>query len=52
MCGQSLAMPVKLTGQDGAVLKQTTRIAVSGCPSHKAHGKPKHAAHGEPTRKA
>jgi hypothetical protein len=52
MCGQSLAMPVELTAQDGAVLKQTTRIAVSGCPSRKAHGKPKHAAHGEPTRKA
>jgi hypothetical protein len=31
MCGQSLAMPVKLTGQNGAVLKQTTRISVSGC---------------------
>jgi hypothetical protein len=39
MCGQSLAMPVKLTGQNGAVLKQTTRISVSGCPRHEAHGK-------------
>jgi hypothetical protein len=52
MCGQSLAMPVELTGQDGAVLKQTPTIAVSGCPSRKAHGKAKHATHGKPTRKA
>jgi hypothetical protein len=52
MCGRRLAMPVELTGQNGAVLKQTTRISVSGCPSRKAHGKAKHAAHGKPTRKA
>jgi hypothetical protein len=52
MCGQSLAMPVELTGQDGAVLKQTPTIAVSGCPSRKAHGKAKHATHGKPTRRA
>jgi len=51
MCGQSLAMPVKLTGQNGAVLKQTTRIAVSGCPSHKATQTETRGAR-EPTRKA
>ncbi len=32
MCGQSLSMPTAITGQNGAVIKQTTRIAVSGCP--------------------
>jgi hypothetical protein len=59
MCGQSLAMPVELTGQDGAVIKQTTSIAISGCAKpkhakakHSAHGKAKHATHGKPTRKA
>ena len=39
LCGQSLAMPTTLTGQNGAVVKQNTRIAVSGCP--KAKKKPK-----------
>lgn len=33
MCRQSLAMPTALTGQNGAVIKQTTEIAVSGCPN-------------------
>jgi hypothetical protein len=35
MCGQSLSMPTAITGQNGAVMKQTTKIAVSGCPKHK-----------------
>jgi hypothetical protein len=35
MCGQSLAMPTAITAQNGAVVKRTTRIAVSGCPIHK-----------------
>lgn len=30
-CGQSLAMPTAITGQNGAVIKQTTKIGVSGC---------------------
>jgi sugar lactone lactonase YvrE len=34
-CGQSLPMPTQITAQNGAVIKQTTKIAVSGCP--KAH---------------
>jgi hypothetical protein len=32
MCGQSLAMPIEITGQNGAVLKQTTKLGVYGCP--------------------
>ena len=36
MCGQSLAMPTAITGQNGAVVKQTTKIAVSGCPPTRA----------------
>ena len=34
-CGQSLKMPTTLTGQNGAVLKQSTKIAVTGCPKAK-----------------
>lgn len=34
-CGRSLYMPTEITGQNGAVVKQTTRIAVTGCPRHK-----------------
>jgi hypothetical protein len=32
LCGQALKMPTTLTGQNGAVLKQSTPIAVTGCP--------------------
>ena len=35
MCGQSLSMPTAITGQNGAVVKQTTKIAVSGCAKAK-----------------
>ncbi len=35
MCDQKLAMPVAITGQNGAVVKATTTIAVSGCPRHR-----------------
>ncbi|MGO9322287.1 MAG: hypothetical protein ACLQBY_16010 [Solirubrobacteraceae bacterium] len=41
LCGQSLAMATAITGQNGAVLKQTTKIAVSGCAKRRAHGKAK-----------
>jgi uncharacterized repeat protein (TIGR01451 family) len=35
MCGQSLAMPTAITAQNGAVIKQTTRLLVSGCPKRR-----------------
>lgn len=41
MCGQSLAMPTAITGQNGAVIKQTTKIGVAGCPRR---GAPKRKA--------
>jgi len=44
MCGQSLAMPTEITGQNGAVLKQTTKLAVSGCTKPKTHRKAKRKA--------
>jgi hypothetical protein len=42
MCAQKLSMPFTITGQNGAVLKQNVKIAVTGCPKakQKAH-KPK-----------
>jgi hypothetical protein len=38
-CGQTLTMPTTITGQNGAVFKQSTKIAVTGCP--RARKKPK-----------
>jgi hypothetical protein len=35
LCGQRLAMPTAITGQNGAVLKRTVNISVSGCPLKK-----------------
>ncbi|HEV3071705.1 MAG TPA: hypothetical protein VGY76_09825 [Solirubrobacteraceae bacterium] len=49
LCGTSLTMPTTITGQNGAQVKQNTKIAVSGCPKVKkkatrgAHGKSKKA---------
>jgi hypothetical protein len=31
LCGQTLLMPTTLTGQNGAVVKQSTQIEVTGC---------------------
>ncbi len=44
MCGTSLTMPTTLTGQNGAVVKQTTKITVTGCSAAKKKHKarPKH----------
>ena len=35
MCAQKLTMPTVITGQNGAVVKQTTKIAITGCPKAK-----------------
>jgi hypothetical protein len=32
LCGQKLVMPTTLTGQNGAVIKQRTKISLTGCP--------------------
>jgi hypothetical protein len=32
LCAENLTMPTTLTGQNGARIQQTTRIAVTGCP--------------------
>jgi hypothetical protein len=36
LCGQTLKMPTVITAQNGAVLKQTTKITATGCPKAKA----------------
>ena len=41
LCGQTLAMPTAIDGQNGAVIHDTTKITVSGCP--KIVKKKKHA---------
>ena len=41
-CGQRLKMPTTITGQNGAVIEQTTKIAISGCHKHKSKTKAKH----------
>ncbi len=41
MCGQNLTMPTVITGQNGAVIKQTTKITVTGCPKAKKKTKVK-----------
>jgi hypothetical protein len=35
LCGRRLAAPTAITGQNGAVIRQSTRIAISGCPKHR-----------------
>jgi len=45
LCGTSLTMPTTITGQNGAQVKQGTKIAVMGCAKTKKkpkHRKPKH----------
>jgi hypothetical protein len=36
LCASKLLMPTAFTGQNGAVIKQSTPIGVTGCPKHKA----------------
>jgi hypothetical protein len=31
-CGQTLLLPTTIAGQNGAVVKQTTKVGVTGCP--------------------
>ncbi len=35
LCKTSLSMPTEITGQNGAVIKQTTKLALTGCPKQK-----------------
>jgi hypothetical protein len=40
-CGQTLSMPTAITGQNGAVYKPATKVAVTGCPKAKKAAKKK-----------
>jgi hypothetical protein len=39
LCKAKLAMPTEFVGQNGALIKTSTKIATSGCPKAKAHRK-------------
>jgi hypothetical protein len=36
LCGSKLVMPTTITGQNGAQVKQSTKIAIGGCPKARA----------------
>ncbi len=42
LCKQKLAMPTEFLGQNGAEIKTTTKIAVTGCGKSRKHGKSAH----------
>ncbi|HEY4452290.1 MAG TPA: hypothetical protein VGN13_11940 [Solirubrobacteraceae bacterium] len=41
LCKSKLAMPTMFMGQNGAVIHQNTKIAVTGCPKARKHAKKK-----------
>jgi hypothetical protein len=43
-CGSKLSMPTRIVAQNGAELRLTTKIAVSGCPKAKSAGNKKSKA--------
>jgi hypothetical protein len=49
---RTLVMPVTITGQNGAVLRQSTKIAVAGCAKAKKNGKVKGGKHPRKTGRA
>jgi hypothetical protein len=44
LCGQTLKMPTAITAQNGAVIKQTTKIGIAGCSKKKPAKKVKKKA--------
>jgi hypothetical protein len=42
LCGQTLTMPTTITAQNGAQIKQNTKIQVTGCSKAKKKAKAKH----------
>ncbi|HEY7961137.1 MAG TPA: hypothetical protein VID29_04365, partial [Solirubrobacteraceae bacterium] len=42
LCASPLTMPTTITGQNGAVVQQTTKINVTGCAKVKKKTKKKH----------
>ena len=56
LCGSSsLSMPTTIIGQNGAEVKQTTKVAITGCPpkakvTRKTHKRKRHKKHKKPTK--
>ena len=51
LCGQTLTMPTIITGQNGTIAKQTTKITINNCPKpNKKHKTNKHNTK-HPTKK-
>jgi hypothetical protein len=48
LCASTLKMPTAFTAQNGMVIHQSTPVAVSGCPKHKA---PKYKAQAKKGKK-
>jgi hypothetical protein len=49
-CSQKLTMPTLITAQNGAVVKQATKIAISGCPKAKKAAKKRAKSSSSPKR--
>ncbi|MHB8242515.1 MAG: hypothetical protein ACYDHN_11040 [Solirubrobacteraceae bacterium] len=43
-CKQVLSMPTRITGQNGAIVSQSTKVTVAGCPKAKVKRKAKKAS--------
>jgi hypothetical protein len=50
MCQQKLAMPTTITGHNGAVVQQTTKVGVSSCPKKTKKAKKASSRRGNPRR--
>ena len=46
LCSQNLEIPTTITGQNGAVIKQNTHVAVTGCPPDGQYRQDKPQANG------
>jgi hypothetical protein len=51
LCKSTLKMPTAFVAQNGATIKQSTPIGVTGCPKKKAHKTIKHRAHAHGKKK-
>ena len=45
LCGQSLQMPTTIEGQNGAVVKPTIKVGITGCPPARPRHRTKKAKH-------
>ncbi len=50
LCKSQLAMPTEFVAQDGAIIRQSTPISVTGCPRHKAKHRAGHRSRHKGTK--